>query len=406
MKLGIDLRPLQNGHKYRGIGEVTKQLTSHIVRLAEQDKSHDTDFIFYEYDEDDDPKYFLDLPETLKYEVVKVGRMPENHPTASKKEKLSRNYKQTFGNQITQSSKSDVLLQFDYNFGVPTDTRTVLVKHDIIPYIFWNQYFESAWVPFKNKAARTTIRTMYANFKYKYVLTRSLKNAHKIVTISESTKKDILSFTHLSNKKISVIPLGVSARPVKTQGVDTSDLPTKPYLLFIGAGDARRRVDDLVAAYNNLKASGRDIQLVLVGENFKTQEGIPNKQTRDAILESSYKSDILTMGYIDDETKQELYKSAIAFVFPTLYEGFGLPVLESMVFRCPVITYRNSSIPEVAGNYALYANDWDGIKKSVGKLLDMKNTERDKFIDAAEEYAKGFTWEKTAQKVYDVIKSV
>lgn len=403
MKVGIDIRALQTGHKYRGIGEVAKQVTNRIIAQAAKD-SHEV--IFYEYD-DDDPKELLTIPDNLKFSAIKQGAMPEGSAIKSTREKIQHNFGQLYGSPIKGSGQSDVYLQFDYAFGVPKDTRTVLVKHDLIPYVFWDKFFESAWVPFKNKAARTTLRTLFANYKYKRVLTRGLKDAGLIISVSESTKNDLKRFFNVRDKKIKVAHLGVDVQPAKTTNTDTSErMPTKPYLLFVGAGDERRRVDDLVAAYNNLKADGVDIQLVLVGENFKKKEHIPNKATRDAVLLSSYQGDILTLGYVSDEVKQKLFKESLAFVYPTKYEGFGIPVLEAFLLETPVITYKNSSIPEVGGEHALYVKNWQGIAKMAKNLLGESRKERSIRTEKAKTYAEKFTWDKTANVVYSELKNI
>lgn len=406
MKIGIDLRALQTGHKYRGIGEVAKQTTNRILALADKDIKNNNSFVFYEYN-DDDPKVLLDIPESISYEVVKLGTMPESDTQATKRDKIKRNVNSLYGNPVENSSKSDVFLQFDYAFGVPKNTRTVLIMHDIIPYIFWNNYFESAWVPFKNKAARTTLRTLFANHKFLRILGRSLKGAHTILTVSNSTKKDIQKYFNVPEVKIKTAHLGVDVKPAKTTDHTVrTDLPTKPYLLFIGAGDARRRVDDAIAAYNNLKAQGVDIQFALVGENFKAPELIPNITVRNAVLSSSYAQDILTLGYVDDATKQNLYKNAIAFVYPTLYEGFGIPVLESMLLGCPIVTYKNSSIPEVGGNHAYYARNWNELKERIEEIMALPQDESNKRKEEAKAYAGRFTWDRTAELIYDEIINV
>jgi glycosyltransferase involved in cell wall biosynthesis len=407
MIIGVDLRALQTGHRYRGIGEVTKQVTNRVLELAANEKNPPS-FIFYEYN-DDDPKELISIPNGLAYEVVKVGLMPENNTTATKSEKLRRNAIELYGEPIKDSHRADVFLQFDYAFGVPANTKTVLIKHDLIPYIFWDTFFESAWVPFKNLAVRTTLRTLFANYRFLRILGRSLKRANVIVSVSESTKRDLAKLFKVRNDKIKVAKLGVSIKPAKTNNVSAVQrafLPTKPYLLFVGAGDARRRVEDLVGAYNNLKADGHDIQLVLVGENFKAKHHIPTKNVRDAVLSSSYGNDILTLGYVDDATKQQLFKGAIAFVYPTKYEGFGIPILESMLLECPVITYKNSSIPEVASEYALYAHNWSEIKLHVESLLTMKPAARRKLIGDAKAHAKQFSWDKTAEIIYNELNII
>jgi glycosyltransferase involved in cell wall biosynthesis len=403
MNIGIDLRALQTGHKFRGIGEVAKQTTNRILALAKDDSS--IHFVFYEYS-DDDPKKLLDIPKSLSYEVVDQGVMPENDKAASKRHKLRRHFDAFYGKPIKYSSKSDVFLQFDYAFGVPKDTKTILIKHDLIPYVFWTKYFESAWVPFRNRAMRTTLRTLFANYKFMRILRRSLKNAHAIIAVSNSTKHDLEAMFGVSPSKLKVAHLGVDVKPAKTSGhVSSGLLPDKPYMLFVGAGDARRRVDDAVTAFNNLKAAGRDIQLVLVGENFQSPEHIPNVKVRNAVLSSSYKKDILTLGYVDDATKQKLYSEAIAFVYPTRYEGFGIPILESMLLECPIITYRNSSIPEVGGDYALYASNWSDIVSEVETLMDQDPNLKKMHTQAAKKHAEQFTWDRTSEVIYQELLS-
>lgn len=399
MKIGIDLRALQTGHKYRGIGEVAKQTTNRILELASKDD--DVSFLFYEYDDTgNDPKELLDIPAGITYEIIKVGRMPEKDKGASKASKAKRNAKWLYGEPISGSEKSDVFLQFDYAFGVPRNTRTVLIKHDLIPYIFWDKYFTSAWVHFKHKAARTTLRTAFGNYRFMRILRRSLKNAGVIITVSENTKKDLTKYFNVDERKIKTAHLGVDLKPAKTNDYNEAKMPTKPYILFVGAGDARRRVEDAVAAYNNLKADGYDIQFALVGENFQSPNSIPTVAVRNAVLASSYKEDILTLGYVDDNTKQRLFQNAIAYVYPTKYEGFGIPVLEAMLLGCPVVTYKNSSIPEVGGKHALYATDWLDIKDQIEQLIAMPAVERHATVEEARAHAEQFTWDKTASIIY------
>jgi glycosyltransferase involved in cell wall biosynthesis len=399
MIIGIDLRALQTGHKFRGIGEVAKQTTNRILERAALEATPPS-FIFYEY-EDDDPKDLLSIPKNLTYTVIKLGPMPETNPARSRQQKLKSAFNNLYGKPIKDSRMSDVFLQFDYAFGVPKDTRTVLVKHDLIPIVFWSRFFESAWVPLRRRALRTTLRTLYANYRYRRILRRGVNDAGLIVTVSDSTKRDLQRLLGVDEGKINTVHLGVDRKPAKTSANDKDiELPVKPYLLFVGAGDERRRVDDLVAAYNNLKASGVDIQLVLVGENFKQPENIPVKSVRDAVIGSSYAKDILTMGYVSDATKQQLYKEALAYVYPTKYEGFGIPVLEAMLQECSIITYKNSSIPEVGGKHALYATDWQDIVKKVKWLLNEPSQEKKKRLELARKHAEQFTWDKTAQSIY------
>jgi len=406
MKIGVDLRVLQIGHQFRGIGEVTKRSLNEIFKLAVDDKDS-VEFVFYQYEDKINPLEYLELPDNLEYEIVKLGVRPQPNVERSISDKITTKLNTLYWNPIKQSGKSDVFLQFDFALGVPKNTKTILIKHDIIPYIFWNDYFVSPLLHVKHKAARTALRTALHNYEYKRVLKRSVKNATKIICVSEHTKRDLHNYLKVPLNRMAVIYWGVSEEPLKlSQSVNLKTYPNKPYLLFVGAVDARRRaIDDLVAAFNNLKANGRDIQLVLAGENFQSPQKIPNDTVRRAVLSSSYTEDILTLGYIDDPTKQKLYKEALAFVFPTIYEGFGIPVLEAMLIGCPVIVYKNSSIPEVGGKYALYANSWEDIQSKVEYLLNLSQLEKEELIECAKSHAQHFNWSKTGRKLYKELKS-
>jgi glycosyltransferase involved in cell wall biosynthesis len=406
-KIGVDLRALQIGHQYRGVGEVVKRTLNGIFELA-VGSNELIEFVFFEYDDPIDPKEFLELPAGLQYRTLSLGKRPTPDVPRTFGEKLRTKWQSLVADPIPEAKGCNVFLQYDYALGVPLRVKTVLVKHDLIPYIFWNDYFESAWVPFKNKAARTTLRTLFTNYEFKRVLTRSLHNAKTIVCVSDSTRRDLKRYFHIADKKMRTILLGVSQKPLASKTkVDESKLPSKPYLLFVGGIDGRRRaVGDLVAAFNNLKADGNDLQLALVGENFKSVDDIPNVDVRRQIKQSSYSKDILCLGYIDDATKQDLYKNAVAFVFPTLYEGFGIPVLEAMLMECPVIAYKNSSIPEVGGKHVLYAHRWDDIQKHTEYLLHQDEITRKEHLAAALAHARQYTWDKTAHALYDVLKQV
>lgn len=409
MKIGVDLRVLQIGHQYRGIGEVTKQCLNRLLVLA-QDDTESVSFVFFVYTIDKDGENPLDLihiPKGMDYEVVDVGMQPLLKPNRSMSEKLTYKYRLWLGNPLPQAKRRcNVLLQFDYALGVTRHPKTVLIAHDLIPYIFWKDYFTSPWVDVKHRAARTTLRTMTHNYEFKRVLKRSHRSASRILCVSDSTRNDLRKYLHISAKKMEVIHLGVSEKLASTSSSlpRSKNFPTKPFLLFVGGIDKRRRrIDDLIAAYNNLKAAGHDIQLALVGENFQGPDKIPDEVVRKAVIESSYSQDILTLGYIDDKTKQALYKKAVAFVFPTIYEGFGIPVLEAMLLECPVITYKNSSIPEVGGVYVHYAKDWQGIWRQAEQLLAASDITRQKQVKAAREYAQKFTWDATASKLYKAL---
>ena len=116
-----------------------------------------------------------------------------------------------------------------------------------------------------------------------------------------------------------------------------------------------------------------------------------------------YAKDVLTPGFISDVDLQYLYKQAVCLVFPSRYEGFGLPVLEAMAIGCPVVAYRNSSIPEVAGEAGLLVNDGDPLAPAIEKVLKDPKLRKDLIAKGRKQAAK-FSWEKTAQRTLAVLR--
>lgn len=402
--IAIDLRPLQTGHQFRGIGEVVKRTVQHILMNSDKSKH----FVMLAYDNLENPMDDFDIPDTISFELRRVGPPPSNTP--DNKTKIVRILRRLFGNPVPWVNDCDILLQYDYELGVSTSTPTLLVKHDIIPYMFREQYFISPTVHVKNKAARTTLRTIYHNYTYSWVLKRSLRNAKHVVCVSNSTQNDLIKHLNVKEKKTSVVHLGIDSEAIINHLASSKErVPksiSKPYLLFIGAVDGQRRaVVDLIDAYNNLKADGHDLQLVLVGENFELEKGVLDDETKYSLIHSSYSYDIKTLGYVSDEVKFKLYKNALAFVFPTRYEGFGIPILEAMASKCPVITYSNSSIPEVAGESALITGDWMGIAEQVSAVINWSPSEKEQFVGRASEQVDNFDWQKTSKVLVDALTS-
>jgi glycosyltransferase involved in cell wall biosynthesis len=176
-----------------------------------------------------------------------------------------------------------------------------------------------------------------------------------------------------------------------------------PYLLCIGGADPRRRIQDLITAFNHVRSLGFACRLLLVGFDFQSLDKIPNDQVKEAIRNSSFGDDIYLLGFIDSIQKFYLYQKAIVFIYPTVYEGFGLPVLEAMINKCPVICYKNSSLEEVGGNAAIYVTDADGIADSILKLIEQPKY-RTTLIEKGLKSVNKFTWQKTTHKFIKLVK--
>lgn len=178
-----------------------------------------------------------------------------------------------------------------------------------------------------------------------------------------------------------------------------------PYILYIGGADPRRRIQDLITAFNHVRAAGISCRLVLVGFDFQDIEKIPNDQVKKALRYSSYGADIYLLGFVDSQQKALLYKQAAAFVYPSLYEGFGIPVLEAMEYGCPVICYDNSSLREVGGKAALYTSGFEDTADTLKKLL-AEPAFRTQVIKKGQKQAAQFTWQKTLKTLIGTVNAI
>jgi glycosyltransferase involved in cell wall biosynthesis len=244
------------------------------------------------------------------------------------------------------------------------------------------------------------------------------KRADLLIAISKHTKNDYVAYAGVSRDKVKVIHLGIDRSLPSLKNVEfqeyyetgwgysrkSIDLTTKPFLLFLGGADPRRKLIHLVAAYNNLKAQGHDIRLVMVGDIMKGPSSIPIIDVQNYLSESSYLDDISFLGFVSDPQREWLYSHAKAMVYPSVYEGFGLPILEAMQHGTPVITYDNSSIREVAGSAAIYAYGANDIKDCVEKLLLDKRM-WEKYGKLGREQASKFDWQKTAKSIVNELIS-
>lgn len=230
------------------------------------------------------------------------------------------------------------------------------------------------------------------------------RNASKIITISEFAKREIESTLKKGKGKTKVVYLGADfsgnylsddqkAEFFKENGI------TSPFILGFGSLEARKNSFSLIQAYEGLPVGIRDkFQLVLFG--FRGFEGSEQYQY---IKDHGLKS-IVLLGYVSDEEKNTLYKNAEVFVFPSLSEGFGIPVLEAYANGTAVITSNTSSLPEVAGDAALYVNPskQNDLIDAVSKLLEDEELREELLRKASIQLGK-FNWEQTAMQIRGVL---
>lgn len=224
-----------------------------------------------------------------------------------------------------------------------------------------------------------------------------LSKANLIIAISESTKNDLMQIYNIPAEKIEVTYLAASINKSLASSNIKIDLPEK-YILFVGNRDFYKNFNNFILAVEPLLKEHKDLILICAGGGIFTNE--EKKLFHSKELENK----IMHKG-ADDVMLANLYSNALAFIFPTLYEGFGIPALEAMNCDCPVVMSNTSSLPEVGGEAAIYfdPNNIDDMREKI-KLIIINKDLRNEIILKAKTQRQKFSFEKTARQTLEVYK--
>jgi glycosyltransferase involved in cell wall biosynthesis len=245
------------------------------------------------------------------------------------------------------------------------------------------------------------------NFLFKQYMPRTLRFVDRVVTVSESSRRDIEQFYGLAGDRVVRISCGVGRRfrPQPTSEIqrviDKYGLPAR-YVLTVGALNPRKNIESALAAFARLRSSGIEHKLVLVGPKSWKSQGIFEQITTLGIEDA-----VQFTGFVDDEDLPAVYSGAACFVYPSLYEGFGLPPLEAMACGTPVVASGVSSIPEVTGNAALLVapRDVEGLATAIRQVLtDSERAEQHRRAGLAR--ATCFSWDRAASDHADLYREL
>jgi len=370
MKIGIDIRMI--GKKRTGDEAVFFNLVKNLTAI---DKTN---------------QYFLFTDRDPKKDVNLAGEI--------KKLNLGQNFEIIFVKETNR---------FCWNFWyLPAYLR----KNPID--VFHTQYIAPFWLP-KNVKLVLTIHDISFNhfpeyikksdlFFLKTLIPRSIRRADKIITVSESEKKNIIDFYGLSPEKVACAPNGVDfERFSRAYSAEEKENVRKKYtlpekfLLYIGTLQPRKNIPVAIEALKDL-----DMPLVLVGNQKATNF---DKKIDDSIGKYNLQKSVIFPGWIDEEDKSALLQMATCFIFPSLYEGFGIPVIEAMAAGTPVICADIPVLHEIGSGAALFCdpkNSKDFAEK-IHSVLSDENL-RHNLIEKGIKVAKKYTWQKTAEKTLEI----
>jgi glycosyltransferase involved in cell wall biosynthesis len=387
--VGLDvsaLDPKFKNHAHRGIGRYVSELRRYIERCTEPDVG--VEFFNHESLVKGGLSNFVDIipfgRTTLKQQLLYPVR-------------LGRGEMRKFS-----------FLHFPAHMDGPAwSTKPfVLTVLDLIPLVLEDLY----------RANRPSWRFKFA----RWLELQAIKRAVLILAISENTAQDIVRLLNVPRDRIVVTPLGVDAsffevgklreQQSSTRGEELRckfGIPAgRPIMLYVGGHDERKNIRTLMEiSRRSIDAStGAKPVLVLAG---RISPELERERLNRAIAEFGMKNDLVELGYVPDDGLKALYAESALFLFPSLYEGFGLPVLEAMAAGLPVVSSHASSMPEIIGAAGLLFDPRNAEQAAAKVLRVLEDTETARALSQRGlEQARGFTWEETGRQTMNAYRSV
>lgn len=381
MDIIIDVRALMGG-KTSGVEVYTRNLLRSLFQLDKENR-----YILYA-NAYSDQRQFLQgferenvtlvctrIPNKLMNLLLWLIKYPKIDKLAVKNQRKFRDFKPAF-----------LFLPDLRPCAASAGIKKVLVVHDL------------SWIHFPHfYSLRSRLWHRMLNFR------KALINAEKIIAVSKFTADDIISCFGISRNKITVIYEGVGDFTADPHGNSSSlikkkySLPEK-YFLFLATLEPRKNLPRLIEALRLFKQKdGSNIKLVLAG--VKNEKIFHKTQPLDF-------KDVVTCGFVAEEDKPLLFKQAAAFIYPSLFEGFGLPLLEAMSCATPIITSNVSSMPEIVKDAALLIDPENAkdIAEAMAKVLEPENAKLLK--ERMLKRIKDFSWEKCARQTLEIFESI
>lgn len=290
-------------------------------------------------------------------------------------------------NNINKKYVISLLKESKFDVFHPTGTDTYFLPYiGNKPFVF--TVHDMIWELFKSRTKDS--------MKWQKDRAELVKKASHIIAISENTKKDLINILNVPEEKITVIYHGNSYN-IKSW---KERIVPAPYFLFVGRRHSYKNFIQTVRDFAEFNKVFPEVELVCTGAPFNRDE-----QRLISTLQLEHK---ISSRFVTDEELANLYSHAIGFIFPSLYEGFGLPILEAFSNGCPVLLNNASCFPEIASNAAIYFDSKEGmsnLSKVMTNLYCCNEAERDSIIKAGYERLKFFSWESASLQLAEVYKN-
>lgn len=369
MKIAVNVQSLVKG-KMEGLGWFTYETMRRIVKKNPQ---HEFTFIFGKGIEKD----FI-FENNVK--AVNIGPPFFRPPTWWLKFSFLLP-------RFVNKNKFDLFLSSDGLSSNQIKTKTVIVVHDI-NFVHFPEFLPKLFYWY------------YSMFFGKWI-----NHADRIATVSQYSKNDIVKTYGVDKNKIDVMynGAGEAYKPIaddektKTKNTYTEG---NDYFLFVGALHPRKNIINLLKAFDKFKKNDKkNMKLIIVGERFYW-----NKPTENAYNTMQFKKDVIFTGRLDQDELKFVMGAAMALVYVSFFEGFGIPLVEAMSSHVPIITSDTSSMPEVVGKAALLVNPYkeEEIAEAMTKIATDESI-RNKLIEEGKAQKKLFSWDNTADKLWETI---
>jgi glycosyltransferase involved in cell wall biosynthesis len=292
--------------------------------------------------------------------------------------------------RLAKSYQLDLLHCLHYTMPLAYRGRVVVTFHDMTFFLF------------------PKFHTLPKRYFFRFFIRRSTRKAVALIADSESTRQDAIRLVGLPPEKIFTVRLGVTQEFRHVQDPFILDQARQKYhlpqhfLLFVGMLEPRKNLPSLLQAYASIASQVQDYQMVIVGRKGWMAEDI-----QDHARKLGISNRVHFTGYVEQEDLPLIYNMAQVFIYPSVYEGFGLPVLESMACGTPVITYNVSSMPEIVGDSGVLLSQYD-TGTLAEALLELINhpDKRQHLSTNGLKRASIFTWDQTAEKTIEIYRRV